>query len=85
MSYYTRREYCSELLQALATRNAAAKLLGFKIRIRENEWGRDIIPDQTTTIVRELSLVLGHRLEFVAELLRQALTPNNSPCVLFQR
>jgi hypothetical protein len=34
VSCYTRWEHCSKLLQALATRDMAAKLLGFKIRIR---------------------------------------------------
>ena len=54
VSYYARRERYSELPQALATRNVAAQFLRFKIRIRENEWGRDVIPDQIATKVREL-------------------------------
>jgi hypothetical protein len=54
VSHYTRREHYSELPQALAPRNVAAKLLRFKIWILENEWARDVIPDQVTTIMREL-------------------------------
>jgi hypothetical protein len=54
VSYHTRREHYSELPQALATRNVVAEFLRFKIWARENEWGRDVIPDQVATIVREL-------------------------------
>jgi hypothetical protein len=54
VSYQPCREHYFELLQALATRSVAGGLFRFKIRIRENDWGRDIIPDQIATIAREL-------------------------------
>jgi hypothetical protein len=54
VSYHAPRERYSELPQTLVSRNIARELLRFKIRIRENERGRYVIPDQVATIVREL-------------------------------
>ncbi len=86
VSRYGRREHCSESPQAFATRNTGAKFLRFKVRIRENEWGLDVIPDQVAAIVRELQLVPSRRSELAAELLGRGLTLHEAPAVLpFQR
>src|SRR5580700_2634219 len=62
VSHYPCREHYFESPEALTTRNVAAKLLSFKVRIGENKWGRDVIPDQVAIIVRELQLVPSRRL-----------------------
>ena len=47
-------KYYAESPQALAAFAGPRKLLGFEVRIGKDEWRRQVVPDQITTIVCKL-------------------------------